>query len=199
MSRIYELTEQQEELLNQLYWLDENEESDQIEIDRIKKELTKIRGSAENTLEFLSGLLLNFNYDSSVHEDEQKRLVALADKAKKRKESSLKNAARIEGIMLYVSKKFDIPHIKTKYGDFSPSITPGAVIYSDGFDVEKLPAEFTKIIPEHKEPVAKEIMAYLRAKIFDVKLKKLNPNVTIVDDDSLPGVSLVRKEGIKVK
>ncbi len=192
MSKIYELTEAQTELLSRLYWLNESDEEDAEEIASIKKELTKIRGSAENTLEFLSGLLLSFNYDASVHEDEKKRLLALSEKAKKRQISAEKNAERIEGIMCYMFRKFNIEKVSSRYGDFARTITPGAVKYGETFDVNRLPEKFVKIVPEHKEPNGKELMAALRAKIEDKKLQ------TIVVVDELQGVSLVRKEGIKV-
>ncbi len=139
MSKIYELNQAQQELLDRLYWLNEAEEEDAGEIELIKKELLKIRGSAENTAEFLSGLLINFQYDASVHEDEQRRLLALAGKAQKRKQSAEKNAERIENMMLHVCKVFNIKKVSSKYGDFAPTITPGAIKYSEYFDVEKLP------------------------------------------------------------
>ncbi len=193
MSKIYELNQAQQELLDRLYWLNEAEEEDAGEIELIKKELLKIRGSAENTAEFLSGLLINFQYDASVHEDEQRRLLALAGKAQKRKQSAEKNAERIENMMLHVCKVFNIKKVSSKYGDFAPTITPGAIKYSEYFDVEKLPEKFTQIIPSRKEPFTKEIMALLRSEIADKK------NQTIVVSDILPGVSLIRKEGIKIK
>ena len=193
MSRIYELNQAQQELLDRLYWLNEADEEDAGEIESIKKELLKIRGSAENTAEFLSGLLLNFNYDASMHDDERKRLVELAVKANKRKQSAEKNADRIENIMAYVFNKFNIEKVSSRYGDFAKTITPGAVKYAEGFDANNLPAKFIEIVPEHKEPITKEIMAFLRSKIQDKKTQ------TIVVADELPGVSLVRREGIRIK
>ena len=193
MSRIYELNQAQQELLDRLYWLNETDEEDAGEIDLIKKELLKIRGSAENTAEFLSGLLINFNYDASVHEDERKRLVELAVKANKRKHSAEKNAERIESIMFCILKRFDIDKVSSKHGNFAPTITPGVIKYSDNFDVDYIDERFVQMSPSYKEPVTKEIMAFLRSKIEDKKTQ------TIVVADELPGVSLIRREGIKIK
>jgi hypothetical protein len=39
----------------------------------------------------------------------------------------------------------------------------------------------------------------LRAKIYDPSLKKMDMHTTMVVDDKLPGVALIRKEGIKIK
>ena len=193
MSRIFELNETQESLLNRLYWLNDDETDDLEEIASIKKELTKVRDSAENTVEFLSGLLLNFQYDIDVYEDEQRRLLGLAGKANKRRQKAEKNAERIESIMLYMLKKFDLDKVSSKHGVFTPTITPGAVKYSDNFDVNNLPAKFVELVPEYKIASTKEIMAFLRANVTDKK------NQTIVAVEELPGVTLVRKEGIKVK
>jgi len=191
--RIFELNETQEELLNRLYWLNDDETDDFEEIASIKKELTKVRESAENTVEFLSGLLLNFKYDTDVYEDEQRRLLGLAGKANKRKQKAEKNAERIEGIMLYMFKKFDLDKVSSKHGVFTPTITPGAVKYSDNFDVNKLPENFVELVPEYKIADTKEIMAFLRSEITNKKTQ------AIVTHQNLPGVTLVRKEGIKVK
>jgi hypothetical protein len=199
MTKIYELNQAQQELLDRLYWLNDDDPADNEEIESIKKELSKVRDSAENTIQFLSGLLLSFNYDTSVHDDEVKRLLALADKAKKRKQKAEKNAERIENIMLYMFKKFDIGKVSTKHGDFAPTITPGAVVYADDFDIDYIPENFVTMVPSYKEPVTKEIMAFLRSKIYDPETKKLDTNTTTVYDHGIPGVSLVRKEGVKIK
>jgi hypothetical protein len=193
MSRIWELNEKQQDLLDQLSWLDEESE----DYAELETKLMMIRGDAENTLKFLSTIFLQLDYDESEAVDEENRIKAVLDKAKKRTARISKEKARLESVMVRISKEFEIPQFKTGYGVFKRKITPGALVYDSSFDVENLADDFVRVIPEKREPDGKAILEVLRSAIKDEK-GKLDPFVTYVAEEEFPGVALVRKEGFGI-
>ena len=193
MSKIYDLNQEQLDLLDALSWKDEEEDAE--EIAEIERRLMQIRGSAENTLKFLSNIYLQLGYDLSVKKDEEKRLKALVAEAAKRAKMAARERDRVSSIMVRIMKEFNIDKFSTGYSDFKRTITPGAVVYKDNFDVRKLAGFYVRTIPEQQEPDGKEICAALRACIKDSK-GHLDKTTTEVVCEELPGVVLVRKEGI---
>ena len=193
MSKIYDLNQEQLDLLDALSWKDAEEDAE--EIAEIEKRLMQIRGSAENTLKFLSNIYLQLGYDLSVKKDEETRLKALVAEAAKRAKMAARERDRVSSIMVRIMKEFNIDKFSTGYSDFKRTIAPGEVIYRPDFDVRKLSEFYVRTIPERQEPNGKEICAALRARIKDSK-GRLDKTTTEVACEELPRVVLVRKEGI---
>ncbi len=194
MSKIYELNEKQIEILGKLEWLDEAEDSKEIE--KLTNELSKIQTSATHTLEFLADIMLQAQYDESVANDEVKRLALLAEIAKKRANKHYKASERLNSIMVRICNDFNIKTFKTGYHEFKKTITPGSIQLLPDFDIDKLPSEFVRVIPEEKRLDSASAIRVLRDKL-KTESGKLCESIKVVDDEALPGVLLVRTESIK--
>ena len=192
--RVYELNQKQHELIDELYFLDDVEDAARIQ--EIELELSKINASAESTLEYLSNILLQMRYQESVAIDEVKRLQELVKDADKRAKKRTANKERLTGVMVRICNDFNINAFSTQYADFKKSITPGAIITLPGFDIDKIPQHFVRVIPETKELNGNEVLALLRDTIKDAK-GKLDPDAKTAVADQLPGLVLMRKESIK--
>lgn len=199
MSKIYDLTQEQHELINQIYWLDDSNEDDTVEIDILNKKLTKIRNSAEKTLEFLSKIYMELHYTLTERVDEENRLKELVKTANARTKRQQLHVDRIKSVMLNICQTFDIKSLATNYCDIRMKTNPGRIVYAENFDAENLPFDFYQNIPAHKEPLTKELIEHLRLKIYDEKLKKMNPDILLVEDKNIPGVMLVRDQVVSIK
>jgi len=170
MAKIYELTEQQNEILHRLFWLDENNEENAEEIARLKNDLLKIRGDATNTLNFLSAMLL-----------ESRAILSGREEAKRRAESRRKTAERaverLTNVITHIMSSFDIKKVALDNADLRLQLSPGALVYAPDFDPATLPKDCYKL--EFK-PLAAEIKAYLE------------------DGAEIEGVSLVQRETLRV-
>jgi Siphovirus Gp157 len=171
MAKIYELTQQQSEILDRLFWLDENDEEDIQEIEKLKIDLYKIHASAERTLEYLVPILL-----------ETRALLAGREEAKRRAERRRKTAEtaerRLVGVIEYIMQKFDIRKLSTEYADISLQMSPGSVAFEDNIDWDLLPEDCYKI--EYKG-ISSAIKEHLK------------------NGDVLPGVWIEKKEGLRVR
>lgn len=170
MSRINELNEAQTGILNRLFWLDENDEEDNEEIESLKNELLKIRGDAYLTLEFLSGLLLESRAILEGREEVKRR-------AERRRKTAETAVTRIEGVCKYIMEKFEIQKMQGDNCTLTLGISPGTLEYASNFNAESLPKDCYKI--EYK-PLTKEIKAY------------------IADGANFEGVSLVKRKTLRV-
>lgn len=171
MAKIYELTEQQNEILDQLFWLDDQDEEDAAKIELLKKELLKIRGSAESTLEFLSKILLESRAILAARE-ESKRC------SERRRKAAEKNVERLTNVCEHIMSKFDIKKISLEECDITLQMGPPGLEYAPNFDPSSLPTDCYKL--EYK-PIAKEIKA------------------RIDDGEQFEGIMLVRRESLRVR
>lgn len=173
MSKIYQLTEDQRDILDRLYFLDENDEEDVKEIEYLNKKLSEIHVSAERTIEFLSGIWL-----------ETRAINAQRKEAKQRAERRLKTAEnaeeRIKNRILTIMETFDIKKVSGDLCDIRMQLSPGSIVYDESFNVDLLPSYCVKVIPEERKPIAAEVKKYLE------------------DGESIPGVSIVKSLGVRI-
>lgn len=170
MSKINELTEAQTEILDRLFWLDSNEEEDAAEIERLKHDLLKIRGDAQHTLEFLSGLLLESRAVLAGREDVKRR-------AEKRRKTAENAVNRLTKVCEHIMSRFEIDKIALEGCDMRIQMSPGAIEYAPNFDPATLPPDCYKL--EFK-PLAKELKAHIDA------------------GASFDGVFLVKRETLRI-
>jgi hypothetical protein len=203
MSRIYDLTQEQEKVLNDLYFLDSNDEEDQPEIERLNAELFTIRKSAEHTLEFLHPILLeiggNISAEKGIIDDIKKGVLLRAERRLKKETNSFE---RLNAFMLQIINNFEIKSLKLRSGEtLYKNLTPGSLVFDENFNANSLPKGFTETIPAvpaYEKPITAKITAALREAIKDNK-DKLDQTTTVVELVEMPGVRLVRSESLKVK
>jgi len=187
--RIYELKKEQETVLEALSWCETEEE--------IKEELTKLNliiKGIESKLDFWVPLLKESDAELDIAKMKKKMAVESHDKNIKRKES------RAEWIRKHVLSlmvdfkidKFDCNQFKVSHG-----LTPGALVFSENFNPDKLPEGFVEI-KEVKEIDKKALTDKLRLSIYDAEAKKLSPDVAIVELSEFPGVILERRESLRI-
>jgi hypothetical protein len=170
MTRIYKLNIQQQDILDRLYFLDENEEEDAKEILLLKKDLLKIRGDASKTLEFLSGILLESKAILEAREEAKLR-------AERRRKTAQSSVDRLTGVIEYIMRQFEVQKFSTDLCDCRLQYGPPGLQYAEGFNAMFLPADCYKL--EYK-PIASEIKKHIEA------------------GEELEGVELVRKESLRI-
>ena len=192
--KIYDLNNKQQQLLDELYFLDGLEDAERIK--EIESELSQISISAEETLKYLSTILLQIRNDEHIALDEAKRLQELFKLSLLRTNRYTSSKERITDVMVRICNDFNIKSWKTQYADFKKTLSPGAVVKLDNFDIDKIPENFVRIIPESKEVDGKEVLAFLRDSI-KCDDGKLAETIKVAVSDILPGLALVRSESIK--
>lgn len=171
MAKIHELNEQQTEILDRLFWLDENNAEDAAEIEKLKHDLLKIRGSAQQTLEFLSGLLLESRSILAGREETKKR-------AERRRKTAERSVERLTMVIERIMSQFKIDKIALADCDLRLQLSPGSLVYDVPLIVwEDLPKDCYSML---FKPNAEAIKAHLAA------------------GEELPGVSLVKKENLRI-
>ncbi|MFA5127323.1 MAG: siphovirus Gp157 family protein [Patescibacteria group bacterium] len=194
MTKIYELEKQQESILDMLYYLDEDVDAEEVAL--FLGELEKVKGKAIDTLKYLSSILLQNRYDLQYADDEVSRLDELKKTAQKRVKKYETVDSRLNQVMVRICNKFNVKSFNTDYHDFKKYVSPGAVVVTDSFDIDKIPGEFVTVMPESKKINTAKV-----AEFFIKQIKsdsgRLVDSITVVSDDALPGLSLVRKESIK--
>ncbi len=170
MAKINDLTQAQSEILDALFWLDTENEEDLKEIESLKKELLKIRGSATNTLEFLSGLLVESRAILAGREETKKR-------AERRRKTAEKAVERLTNVIEWMMHKFEIKKIALADCDLRLQLSPGSLVYDPSINWQALPADCYRV--EYK-PDAAAIKAHLAA------------------GEELPGVAVVKKESLRI-
>jgi len=187
MASIYELKKEHIEALSELEFAEDDEE--------IHAALNRIQGDVSRKLEFLTTILA----ESMTKAELSKITLQLAtERLGKNKKRDERTVEKLREFILSICVDFDISKFKGEILSVSHNLTPGALIFSDKFDIDLLPDEFVTVIPEHKELDNKALLEKLRAGIYRPDLKKLDPNVTMVADNALPGIMLERKESLRV-
>lgn len=168
MSEIYDLSIKQLEILDMLFW-----EDDEQEIERLNKKLHEIQGSAENTVRFLSEILLETRAVKEARKEAKQ-------KAEKRLKTAENAEQRLRDRILQIMQTFDIKKVYGDLCDIRQQANPVSVQYAVDFDPKSLPAQCINIVPAQYKPIASEV-------------KKL-----IESGEYVPGVELIQTVGIRV-
>jgi len=173
MAKIYDLTVEQQDLIDQLFWLDSEDEDDVTEILRLERNLSKIRESAENTVEFLAGIYLELRAIADARKEATR-------KAAKRQKTAENAEQRLKDKLLEIMQIFDIKKVSGDLCDVRTQYGPAALVVDDELDPRVLPLEFVDIIPQHYKMKNKEIKEFLK------------------DGGELEGCHLVQKLGVRI-
>jgi hypothetical protein len=200
--KIFGLSQKQQELKDQLFFLDDNDIEDEEDIAKLKKELMQIRGDATKTLIFLYRILQEAETEQAARHaivDHIKK--GILARAQRREKTSDKAVERLSKVILHTINNFGMHNIELPDGSIlNRKLNPGRLVFAENFDVTSLPADYVAEVPAHlelKEGIGKEITALLRAQILEGK--KLDQVTTLVQIDELPGVMLIRDEVVDVR
>jgi hypothetical protein len=189
MSRsFYDLRKEQAQFLEELFWADDDE--------YIQAQLRKIDGDVDKKLEYLTTILAEAETKLDVSKCALKSVQERLGKTVKRDEKVVND---LRTFILSVLVDFKKESFKGSLLSVRHGLTPGKLEFTDAFNADRLPLEFVETIPEHREIDNKKVVEHLRASIYDKKLKKLDPNVSLVQDKTIPGVMLVRNESLTVR
>jgi hypothetical protein len=167
--KIYELKQQQQELLDSLYWIAEDNE----EADVIKRHLLVIEGTIERKLSFLSDVLAE-SIALAQLATERKRI---ALERLERKESQAQRAElKLREFILSVMVDFGIKSVKGDILNMS-QYKRDSVIQLPNFDIDKLPSNLVKV-----------------AKVIDKKAI----NERFKDGIPVDGFELVKKDCLRI-
>ena len=175
MSRINELTQDQEEILNLLFVLDDSDEEDQEQIEYLNKKLNMIRGSAESTILFLNSIWLELRAIAEKRKEAKQR-------AERRQKTAENAEKRLKNRIIEIMETFDIQKVvddSTGEG-IRTQMSPGTLVFGNDFDYSTLPQECRKEVPAQIVPI-------------DAEIKKLLKNGFAFD-----GIELVKSLGIRV-
>jgi hypothetical protein len=167
--KILDLTNEQTEILDRIYWL--SEEEDAAEIERLNRDLVRVKESAKGTLTFLSGLLLESRAILVAREDAKRR-------AEKRRKTAENATIRLQTTVEYMMSTFEIKKIALDDCDLSLQWSPGSLQYSNDFDPTLLPEDCFQVT---STPVSSAIKARL------------------LDGEELPGVEIVKVETLRIR
>jgi hypothetical protein len=135
--KIYDLKQQQQELLDSLYWIAEDNE----EADVIKRHLLVIEGTIERKLSFLSDVLAESIALSQLATERRKIAAERLD----RKEAQAKRAEeKLREFILSVMHDFDIKKVEGDILNIS-RYERDAVVQIQNFDIDNLPRFFVKV------------------------------------------------------
>jgi hypothetical protein len=154
--KIYELKQQQQELLDELYWLEDFDSTSVV----IKAKLEQIEGSIERKLSYLSDVLAEAIALSQLSTERRK----IAEERLERKEKQAKRAEeKLREFILSVMVDFGIKSVNGDLLSLSHYQSAGSVKFAPDFDVNSLPDDCKKIIPEEIKPIAADIAKRLKA------------------------------------
>ena len=172
MAKIYDLKQEQLQLLDELFWIDESDESAEL----LKTRLASIYGDVNAKLNFLSDI-----YAESLAQTASSK--ATLDEAKKRLESVVnrneRNTERLKQLIMDTMDAFNIDAIDGKIIRIKKSLTPQAVTEMQNFDLDALPDELIVTVTERRLDRA-EVSKILKAGV------------------ELPGLMLTRKLTLRV-
>lgn len=135
MSTIYELSQEQQDLLDALFWDDEDETS----INRLET----IRGTVEQKLQFLSTLYAEQKASADLAVETlkiaTKRLKAQSDRAEKAKD-------RLKDFILNTMLTFNVKQVKGEVCNLSHYYPAAALNLTDTLDIANLPDGCKEII-----------------------------------------------------
>jgi hypothetical protein len=160
-------------LLDQIYFFDPEDEQDAEELERLYKSLERTRGDIANMLEWLAKIKVEMKAITEGRAE-------VARKATKRLRSAENAEKRMGDFILGIMINNDIKKVSGDILDIRTQLSPGKLVYANGFDVDSLPDECIKIIPEQHVPVAAEIARRLK------------------DGAEFDGVTLIKELGLRI-
>lgn len=170
MTTIYNLKQEQQNLLDAFYWLDEGDAETEA---HIKSQLQNIEGSVERKLIFLTGVLAEAIAVSRVTTEARKEAQArleLKEKRAKRAEEKLRE------FILSVMTDFNIKKVEGDILNVS-QYDREALQINENIDIDEVPYDFIKTERELKK---KEITAWLKT------------------GETLEGFSLIKKPCLRI-
>jgi hypothetical protein len=186
MTSIYELTIEQAQALEALDWNEDDAEA--------KATLDRIRGSVIHKLDFWLTPLKEADGELEIAKQQKRMAMEAHDKNIRRKEA---RAAWIRQHVLNLMVDFDVKQHDDGLFKVRHGLTPGALVFSENFNPDKLPEGFVDI-KEVKEVDKKALTDALRLSIYNEELKKLDQNTAIVELAEFPGVILERKQSLRI-
>ena len=202
--KIYDLNEKHTAIFNQLWMLDEDDQEDKLEFDRLTAELENLTDSAESTAMFLIKLAKQYEYDSENKKD-------AANKILKRAKTAGNNSVKFKAMALALMQRFDVPMVE----DAEVRIKRGypgaaAVIVDDCVSVMDLPNGcISATMKTHDkatiERALKDENVVLEVVPIKSELKKLLPagaewtqGIGFQSAEILPGVYAVKTEKLRI-
>jgi hypothetical protein len=135
---IYELTQQQKDLLDILFWEDDEDKQS-----AINDALAKIDCEITQKLAYLSDILAESRAITEAREEAKRS-------AERRFKSALNAEARLEELILETMKQFNIKKVSGKHKNVTLCQGKEAIVYPDDFDVMELPEDARKTTIETK-------------------------------------------------
>lgn len=170
MTKIFELKQKQQELLDELYW---TEQDDDTQSEIIKLQLAEIEGSVERKLSFLSDVLAEAIGLSQIATERRK----IAQERLEKKEKQAKRAEeKLREFILSVMHDFEIKSVKGDLLNVS-RYKRDAIVQTDDFDIDKLPSDCVKITKD---------------------IDKASINTIFKNGGFIEGFEMVKKEVLKV-
>lgn len=155
MAHIYELKEDQQKIVDELFFLDPNDEADQEQIKLLDLKLANITGSIEHKLDFLVGILCEIEANESARKD-------LLAKVQKRLKTATNASERIRKLIKETMIEFGIKKISGDYADVRIQDGREIVFIPEGYDCKKLPEYYVNYIPESYTPKKRELTKALK-------------------------------------
>lgn len=155
MAYIHELAEDQQKIVDELFFLDPNDPNDQEQINLLYSRLANITGSIEHKLEFLVGILCEVESNESARK-------SLLDKAQKRLKTASNAAERIRKLIRETMIDFNIKKISGDYADVRIQDGREIVFIPEGYDLKKLPEYYVTYTPESYAPKKRELTRALK-------------------------------------
>jgi hypothetical protein len=168
MITIYDLSIEQQDILDDLFWED-NEEAKV----RLQWKLSNIYGTVEQKIKCLTGILI----ETKAIENARKESVLNSQRRLKTAENAHN---RIKQFILDAMVEFNIKRVDGELCGVTHYLSAGSVVFEPGFNYQSLPAECKKVIPESIEPIKSEV-------------KKL-----LLEGEEIPGVMIVKNEILRI-
>lgn len=163
---IYDLTKQQQALIDILYWEDDPDQAE-----ALQSAINSIEGEVKHKLEYLSTVLAELKATTEARKK-------AAQEARKRQEVSENAENRLKELILVTMQHFDIKKINGKHK--SITLCPGRekIVYPDDFDVMELPEHARKTISETK-PIAEEVKKLIEEGEIDGPIIVKDPYIMV--------------------
>lgn len=155
MGRILDLTKEQEQLQDQLFFLDETSESYQEEFDAIMSKQMANNNSLVHMLEYLSDVLIELKLDSEI-----KRKVAQS--TQKRAITSENKYENLKTFIYGVMTSNNINKVEGKFGSLSFRVGKEVAFIPEDFNYILLPEELVTYVEESWIPKKNDLNKYLK-------------------------------------
>lgn len=169
MGRILDLTKEQEQLQDQIFFLDETEDDYKEEFDALMAKQLSNNNSLVHMLEYLSDVLLELKADS-----EAKRKVAQS--TQKRAITSENKYSNLKEFIHGVMTSNDISKVEGKFGSLSLRVGKEVAFIPEDFECKNLPEKLVTYVEESWTPKKNDLNKYLK------------------DGNTIEGIALLRSD-----